>query len=162
MSTVKLPDESSATFDIFIQWLYVGTIGTFKDDEVRGFAGVKAWILGDMLGCRAFSDHVMHHLLSHYKSRWLQPSVACFAYNKTPGGSRLREWVLDQFVLDTQLKTSANKPSISKWAEEMNKADQWAADLTTKFMVAGDIPQTSPYDQGSRYMHVLPYVKLTG
>ena len=96
-----MPDDDPDAFRLWVQRLFVATI-TCSSNIVC----VKAWILGDKLGCPDFQNLVMEILLqSHSPSTVagiVEPSTLRVAYEGSAPGSKLRKWALDFFFFKTR------------------------------------------------------------
>lgn len=56
------------------------------------------WALGDKLNCPAFQDYALLQLMAHYHETHLESDVLVDAYRLTPPGSKLRQYVVDEFL----------------------------------------------------------------
>ena len=107
--SVTMPDDDPDVFKTWIQWLFVAEISCESD-----FVLVKAWILGDKLGCLEFQNRVMTNLLDSH-SPWniyhmVKPSTVRVAYEGSAPGSKLRKWAIDFFLYQTSCNKSARSP----------------------------------------------------
>lgn len=166
---VALPEDDPAVFELFVQWLYVGKDYLSKslaENDAKHSATaatcVKAWALGDKLGCLAFRDFIMICLINIHRNIELCSSTICFAYQSSSVGSNLRKWAVDQFVQDSLTGCYQHSSCVNFKPEELNELEDWGSDLSRVLLQAfqGSECSCNPSDQGDRYLEVLEFEVL--
>ena len=98
-----LPEDDPAAFELFVQWLYIGETGKDSVDHIS--THVRAWTLGDKLGCPVFQDRAMlklHRFHAGENARIIEPETLQLAYEGSAASSKLRRWALHQFCCEVQ------------------------------------------------------------
>ena len=97
---VTLPEEDPNLFRLLIEWLHRGgTLGEVLSTTFRSFLDdyIRAWALGDRLGCSKFQDTAMLEIFSYHVDERIFPSTKSLMYEFTAPESRLRKFAIDQF-----------------------------------------------------------------
>lgn len=134
-NSIKLIEDDPAIFELFVQWLYLGRI---NEEEIRDrgiLAYLKAWILGDKLGCLKFKDCVMIHIIDYHEGSYIRTSSVRYAYNNAPSPSKLRQWALTQFwheSINSELEESGECLKI--WETLVSETEGLAHELTLLFI----------------------------
>ena len=131
---VRLPEDDTDAFALFIRWLYVGEINgkLFNSkDQIPGSEILGTWsgtedgsaseasaqiylqacILGDRLGCPVFQDLAMIELIRCHQSETIKPMTMCVIFEHSSPGSRLRQFSIDEFRRDVSLALCGNAAS---------------------------------------------------
>ena len=155
---ISLPEDDPAAFELFVQWLYIGETGKGSTDHI--LTHVRAWTLGDKLGCPVFQDHAMLKLLQFHADKHatiIQPQTLQLAYEGSAANSKLRAWALQQFRCEVE------SDSLSKMAEE------WASITKTVVDFGSDYVRDSasaeafkdkwwrPEEDGQQFLELLTY-----
>ncbi len=112
---IRLPEDNPDIFALFIQWLYVGDFahGFCTADHTNDYdldnnddhhccrasilIDIRAWILGDKLGCSIFKDVAMLRLIRAFDTWSIDTTTVRIAYEGSAHGSKLRKFLLDEF-----------------------------------------------------------------
>ncbi len=102
---VTLSEDDPAIFELFVQWLYVGKEYLSKlwracSKDYPAIC-IQPWKLGDKLGCLPFKDFIVICLINIHCEIFLDTTTMRLAYKNSPMNSKLRQWVVDQFVHDS-------------------------------------------------------------
>ena len=126
---MSLPEDDPAAFELFVQWLYIGETGKDSPDYV--FTHVRAWTLGDKLGCPVFQDRAMLKLLQFHaggQGTIIEPQTLLLAYEGSAANSKLRAWALQQFRYEVQ----GNK--LGKMAEDWASITKTVPDFGSDYV----------------------------
>lgn len=107
-STVELDEDHPQAFQLFVHWLYAGrfVVVSLRDGgSVPSFLCV-VWALGHKLNCLAFQDYALLQLMVHYHETHLESDVLVDAYRLTPPGSKLRQYVVVEFLFQIKWGSS--------------------------------------------------------
>ena len=158
-----MPDDDPKVFRHWVQWMYVGRI-SFKISRVEDINNVlvKAWILGDKLGCPIFQDIVMLELLAchspHAGNGLIEPSTLRTAYEGSAPGSMLRKWAIDFFLFETRNKVCGKVSAEQRnklWFSEAKDIDDFSQDYMEAGMKCSlEGEPANPYTRPSQYMVV--------
>ena len=154
---VALLEDDPETFELLVQWLYVGGVGTVASNSEPY---VKAWILGNKLKCPTFRDHAMLQILHcHVRGELPEHSISPLglrlAYRETQSESKLRLWALDQFMFNSYKGSISAR--IEEWASVLEEVPALEKEATRALMKYSDKAIQNPYEQGKRYMEVLKH-----
>ncbi len=112
---IRLPEDNPDIFALFIQWLNVGdfALGSCTADHTKDYdhyyhddyhycrasilIDIRAWILGDKLGCSIFKDLAMLRLIRASDTWSTDATNVRTAYEGSAHGSKLRKFLLDEF-----------------------------------------------------------------
>lgn len=163
-----MPEDDPNVFRRWVQWLFVGRItceivSVGDIDDVL----VKAWLLGNKLGCRVFQDVVMMELLACHSPKvetpLIGPSTLRAAYEGSAYGTKLRQWALDFFLFLIR-QTGDDVPSAllrnAVWASETVDIEDFSRDFMEASMelsLRGN--PVNPYTKGQQYMEVLSFTR---
>ncbi|KAL8851034.1 MAG: hypothetical protein Q9221_004024 [Calogaya cf. arnoldii] len=111
-NTIKLDKDNPQAFQVFVQWLYTGRFVVYSYRECDQDIAFKCcgpeanflcavWALGDKFNCHAFQDHAMLQFLVLHMDTYLQLDVLADAYKLSSSGSKLRQFVVDEFIHET-------------------------------------------------------------
>ena len=146
---IKLHEDDPRAFSSLIRWMYTGKVE--PDPDATHLA--QDWVLGDKLGCLAFSDKALLELFEFHQGIPIKAASILFAYEKSVAGSKLRKWALDEFLYFTRFDCrEVLNYSAFKTLTEM---DDWGRDLTQALLVLGSDKPLRPYDNPDPYMQVL-------
>ena len=159
--SLTMPDNDPKVFRLWVQWLYVGeyTCQILRVEDVNNVL-VKAWILGDKLGCLIFQDVVMMELLACHSPfcgvDLIEPSTLRAAYEGSAPGSMLRKWALDFFLFETG-KKECEKASVMQrnrlWFEGAKDIEDFAQDyMEARLNCTLEGEPGNPYMWSDRYM----------
>lgn len=95
LKSINLPDDTKEILEMFVQWLDQGTT---KTDNL--LCCIRAWILGDKLGCDPFCNYAMSILLERHGALYVHPALIVVPYQHSMPGSKLRYWILDEYLHD--------------------------------------------------------------
>ncbi|KAK0515384.1 hypothetical protein JMJ35_002763 [Cladonia borealis] len=166
LNSVTMPDDDPNVFRLWVQWLYLGhiTCQILGVDDINNVL-VKAWILGDKLGCQIFKDVVMMDLLACHSPKVERPlietSTLRTAYEGSAPGSKLRKWALNFFVFEIGQTRSGNFSALQRnilWVSETKDIEDFSQDYmeaSVEFSLQGN--PTNPYTNGQQYMEVLSF-----
>ena len=124
-----LPEDDPAAFELFVQWLYIGETGKDSVDHIS--THVRAWTLGDKLGCPVFQDRAMLKLLHFHAgddAMIIEPQTLQLAYEGSAANSKLRTWALQQFLCEVQ------RNNLSKMAEEWASVTKTVVDFASDYV----------------------------
>ena len=166
LNSVTMPDDDLNVFRLWVQWLYVGNVKyqILRVEDVNNLL-VKAWILGDKLGCHIFQNNVMLELLKcHFpilENDLIEPSTLRAAYQGSAPGSMLRKWAIDFFFFETRKKESWKVSTLERnalWYREAKDIEDFPQDYMEASMnysleggpLLGE--PINPYHMSNRYM----------
>jgi hypothetical protein len=123
--TVHLPDDESAIFSLYVNWLYRGTLpvvsaepGSPTDTEYTNLA--KAYVLGDKILDPTFQDTVIDAILEKSQSKgkdgkcWYpHVEVIKYTFNNTNESAPIRKLFVDMYA------GYARSSWIHKWAADL-------------------------------------------
>ncbi|KAK3175082.1 hypothetical protein OEA41_002328 [Lepraria neglecta] len=95
---VKLPEFDNTGFELFVQWLYKGSIS--GPSWVPPGPYVKAWTLGEKLDCPVFQELAPSQLIEIYHYGLLELDALGLVYQGLSVGSSIRQWIVDQYVFE--------------------------------------------------------------
>lgn len=124
-----LPEDDPAAFELFVQWLYIGETG--KDSPEHTLTHVRAWTLGDKLGCPVFQDRAMLKLLRFHaggQATIIEPQTSLLAYEGSAANSKLRAWALQQF------RCEVHNNKLGKMAEEWASITKTVPDFGSDYV----------------------------
>ena len=106
--TVTLPEVATDDFKAWIRWLYLGELlpKAFGPPDLESEKElVRLWSLGDMLGCPMFQDASLAALVldMNMDAHGMRPEFLSFIWETCAHGSKLREFVVDQFTNDVRM-----------------------------------------------------------
>ena len=160
LNSVTMPDDDPNVFRVWVQWLLVGYTNseTIPYEEVNNVL-VKAWILGDKLGCHIFQDFIMTGLLVVLGSDYwteIKPSTFRAAYEGSAPGSMLRKWAVDLFLFETRNKEGGKVSALQRnslWFSEVKDVEGFSQDYMEASMKCSlESGPEDPCDMESRYM----------
>ena len=146
---MDLPDDDPKAFSSFVRWLYTGKVE--QDPDPIPLA--QAWILGDKLGCRAFSDRALLEILEYHQGSSLKATTIQFAYINTPEGSKLRKWVLDEFLFTVRRGLWGEFDDAA--IKALSELDDWGLDLTKALVSSRFDHPLNPNKNPELYMEAL-------
>lgn len=155
---ILLPEDDPAAFELFVQWLYIGETG--KDDMDHDSTHVKAWTLGDKLGCPVFQDRAMLKLLQFHAgehAKIIEPQTLQLAYEGSAANSKLRRWALHQFCCEVKGDT------LGKTAEEWASIAKTVVDFGSDYVRHSAHAQAfkdkwwQPEDDRQQFLEILTY-----
>ncbi|KAF2431767.1 hypothetical protein EJ08DRAFT_575494, partial [Tothia fuscella] len=101
---VTLPEQDAAKFEIYVNWLYFGELGS-KDEEETDASGSELgllsclYILGDFMGDDLFCNNVIDAIIDQVLEFRAYPlSLAPRVYWTLPSSSPLRTLIVDFYV----------------------------------------------------------------
>ena len=153
-----LPEDDPAAFELFVQWLYIGETG--KDSTDHTSVHVRAWTLGDKLGCPVFQDRAMLKLLQFHAGEHgiiIEPETLQLAYEGSAANSKLRRWALHQFCCGVQGN------NLGKTAEEWASTAKAVVDFGSDYVRHSTCAQTfkdkwwRPEDDRQQFLELLTY-----
>lgn len=161
-----MPDDDPEVFRHWVQWIYIGKIiCTILRVEGINDVLVKAWILGDKLGCPIFQDNVMVELLACHSPKVERPlietSTLRTAYEGSAPGSKLRKWALNIFLFEMKTTRDGEFAVLQRnllWVSETKSIEDFSQDYmeaSVEFSLQGK--PTNPYTNGQQYMEVLSF-----
>lgn len=174
--TVSLPEENTDAFALFIRWLYVGeicgnmvgsedqatgdeTLETGSDPSIdstsyaRTKIYLKAYILGDKLGCLIFLDLAMLELIKDHKSDVLRAETMRVVFEQSAPGSKLRQFAIDQFRFE--LVRGRLWEGAAAFVAAAKIAEDFALDFLKVCVEAAGGDAIDPQTHKGRYMEVL-------
>ena len=92
---------------------------------------IKAWTLGDKLGCLIFCDCAMIYLINLHHTVQLHTPTIHLVYHKSAPDSKLREWIVDQFLYDASIGVY-NGLEYKTRAEELKDCEDWGFDISRR------------------------------
>ncbi|MCJ1348330.1 hypothetical protein MMC31_006561 [Peltigera leucophlebia] len=108
--SIEFKDDDPETFEIYLHWLYCGTVPT-RDDEEEPTSDVeylqlgKAYVLGDKLQDGTFKDVIIDVMMNKRGSRasdggqyFPGEQVVRYIYDNTPKSSKARDLLVDFYV----------------------------------------------------------------
>lgn len=155
--TVTLPEVATDDFEVWIQWLYLGELFWPKaierpeldyDKEL-----VRLWSLGDMLGCPVFQDVLLRLLVKRSDNGYgMRPSFLAFVWETCAHGSKLRKFVVDQFITDVREGRFKRNPKIEEaFTQFVEDNEDFAREYTAASIRNGDCePQQTLYENYAR------------
>ena len=167
-NSLTMPDDDPNVFRRWVQWLFVGRI-TYEIVRVGDINNVlvKAWILGDKLGCHVFQDVVMMELLACHSPEvaipLIETSTLRAAYEGSAPGSKLRKWALDFFLFQIRQTRGGNFSALQRnilWASETKTIEDFSQDYmeaSVEFSLQGN--PANPHTNGQQYMEVLSFTR---
>ncbi|KAL8930670.1 MAG: hypothetical protein Q9208_000541 [Pyrenodesmia sp. 3 TL-2023] len=151
---VELKEDNPDTFGFFVQWLYIWTCssdqkGPYRiSSKIHPMVSLRAWMLGDKLGCPRFQDYALLHLWdSLSKKRIFVSSIIRPAYGGTPPASKLRIF-LAGMLLTYMVKE--NLPFTDGWRAILDGVDGLTNDIVKLLMF-----ETRPYDYKNHWASFL-------
>ena len=130
LNSVTMPDDDPDVFELWIQWLLVADIACEFD-----VLWVKAWILGDKLGCLEFQNLVMIRLLDSHspfqKAGLIEPSTLRVAYEGSAPGSKLRKWAIDLVLFETSYNKKGDPSALQRnidWVSQTKDIEGFSQD----------------------------------
>ena len=161
---IELPEDDPDIFEFFVQWLYVGKeiLSNTQVNIQEGYPSicVKAWALGDKLGCLAFRDFFMIRLIDIHRDTTICTSTIRLVYMCSPVGSNLRKWAIHQFLLDSTAGYYSSNGGEGRNAEELRDLEDWGFDISDGLMRFGRHPNI-PCNDRDDYLEVLKHEELS-
>ena len=160
MNSVTMPDDDPNIFRLWVQWLFVGNI-TCQISGIEDINNVlvKAWILGNKLGCHNFQNEAMIGLLlsqsPKLKDHVIEPSTLRAAYEGSAPGSVLRRWAIDSFLFGIRKNREGKgwtRQRINLWVSEAKDIEGFSQDYmeaSVECSLEGE--PANPYYKASRY-----------
>ena len=106
-----------SVFELFVQWLYMGE---YKKEE-KGFKHHdEAWVLGEFLGCAAFQDFAILNMILYHRTTFVTKPQVLFAYHQSPPKSKLRQFLVTQYVSD---RVTPKESAFEAWALEEHEQE---------------------------------------
>ena len=96
--SVNLPEEASGAFELWATWLCLGSGDRRYLDAHYEEDCMRAWKLGDKLGCPAFKDIIMSELLNCLYVNPPNIDLIPLAYEGSLPGSKLRQLIVEWIV----------------------------------------------------------------
>ena len=140
--TIELKEDDPDAFEFFLHWLFAWALkedGKYPREISQGtdpMLSLRAWVLGDKLGCPHFQDFAFVHL-----HRGLAKEVESThkiireAYANTPSGSKLRSYVA-AILLDWMTDKKYNfRGAGAAWVEMVGRKEDLAIDIVTLQML---------------------------
>ena len=158
LDSVTMPEDDPNVFRLWVQWLFAGTITRHNSNGL-----VKAWILGDKLGCPIFQNTIMMALLEcrdpKREDRLVEPSALRAAYEGSTTGSKLRKWALDFFLFETRKiqdgSLSAAQRNLS-WISETKDIEDLSQDyMEARVGCSQEGAPANPFLNATQYMESL-------
>lgn len=144
-NSVDMPEDTKETFGTFVQWLYLGDIEI--DDSIEC---AQAWVLGDKLGCDGLCNNIISHLLDNYQRKIVSPELVTTIYQHTVPSSKLRKWVLDEFLYES---AATPVPRGDDWDKAVELQD-FSADVT-RAVLGGLIRERDPRSKSDSYRRLV-------
>ena len=153
-----LPEDDPAAFELFVQWLYIGETGKDSTDHI--LTHVRAWTLGDKLGCPVFQDRAMLKLLQFHSGKratTIGPQTLQLAYEGSAANSKLRAWALQQFRCEVQ------RDNLGQMAEEWASITKTVVDFGSDYVrdsasaVAFEDKWWRPEEDRQQFLELLTY-----
>ncbi|KAL8907957.1 MAG: hypothetical protein Q9207_001103 [Kuettlingeria erythrocarpa] len=94
--SVELEEDYPRAFRLFVHWIFTwiaqpaGQFPTQISDDFDAMDGLRAWVLGDKLGCVLFQDYAMATICWADTDRTIEADFFRQAYARSPPGSTLR------------------------------------------------------------------------
>ncbi|KAL8784602.1 MAG: hypothetical protein Q9213_003857 [Squamulea squamosa] len=171
-NTIELTDDDPRAFKFFVQWLYTGKFslvscrdGELYIDESKMELGdipnflCVVWGLGDKLNCPAFQDHAMLQMLTLHEDIYLQQDVVADAYKTSAPGSKLRKFVVDQFLHEIRFGLNGKGGDLrtpAQWDIESIDLDNFNRDVLGR-LIETKGERFNPPTIGWHYLEVLNY-----
>ena len=123
-----MPDDDPIVFRLWVQWLFTSAIASPTSNEL-----VKAWILGDKLGCPIFQNTIMMGLLEYYSPGKGNRMVELMrvAYEGSAPGSKLRKWAVNLFIFETRKNQDGTLSTMEQnlsWIRETKDIEDFSQD----------------------------------
>ncbi|KAK3079201.1 hypothetical protein LTS18_005489 [Coniosporium uncinatum] len=102
--TIRLPEQSVETFEIYLQWLNSGNIATQQDEKAKHYKEylqlIHAYALGDTLQDTAFVDALTDCFIAKAVKTSVCPGLETIGslYKHTPDKSPARKLMVDMYV----------------------------------------------------------------
>lgn len=137
-------------FEMWATWLSLGKCKDSFEYAEFDHAYVRAWSLGDKLGCPAFQDHVMSQFLDWFGDGgdlWLDTIQV--VYEVSSLGSKLRRLFVDWFGWD-KLNGYLNQDAdgIIKFLRQL---PEFSDDVVRREVMTGQKINQSPLKEKHRY-----------
>jgi BTB/POZ domain len=96
---VHLAEDVPAAFDIFVQWLYSGSVSPIKNE---GDVNVKtrAYIMADALLVSELKNDLMDRIRKFYIHNWMGSKILTMLAEKDTFHGQLKRFALDQLAYD--------------------------------------------------------------
>ena len=158
-NSVTMPEDDPEVFRLWVQWLYLGkiTCRILHVEDVNNIF-VKAWMLGDKLGCAIFQDIVMMELLACHSPKVEKPKIETStlraAYEGSAPRSKLRKWALNFFLFEIAKARDGTFSALQRnihWASETKGIEDFSQDYmeaSVEFSLLGN--PTNPYTNGQQ------------
>lgn len=151
---MELKEDDPDAFGFFVQWLYIWTCcsdqkGPYRiSSKIDPMVGLRAWILGDKLGCPRLQDYALLHLWdSLSKRRIVVGSIIRPAYDGTPPASKLRIFIAG-IILTYIVKD--NLTFVDDWHATLDGIDDLSNDIVKLLMF-----EARPYDYRNHWASFL-------
>ena len=139
--TVTLPEVFVDDFEVWIQWLYLGEVRPKEfgrralgySKELYHQELVRLWSLGDMLGCPIFQAWSLRFLVTDMNKDGfgMRPEFLAFVWENCAHGSKLREYVVDQFANDVCMdRFKGNPKSEAAYTQFVEDNEDFAREYT--------------------------------
>ncbi len=145
---MKLPEDDPDAFDLFVLWLYVGTLEVDNGNRNKASAYIQVWKLGDKLEIHALQDNPMLQLIQIFDEQCLWAEMFGLMYDGSAPGCKLRHYAIDQILWDRHLGVPYDD------TEKYLKLAKVTEDIGLDFMRAGlrGCRLENPADQKTRYL----------
>ena len=155
---ILLPDDDPAAFELFVQWLYIGETGKNSKDHI--LTHVRAWTLGDKLGCPVFQDRAMLKLLQFHagdQATIIEPQTLQLAYEGSAANSSLRAWALQQFCCEVRRNNLGEMAK--EWASVAKTVVDFGSDYVSDSAIAKKFENKwwRPEENRQEFLDVLTY-----
>ncbi|KAL8939873.1 MAG: hypothetical protein Q9216_003124 [Gyalolechia sp. 2 TL-2023] len=134
MNQVQLKEDDPEAFRFFVHWLLEWALkrgGSHPNRIVRGAhtasAILKAWIIGDKLGCPLFQDFAQAHIWS---ARSMEPNNIRAAYAHSAQGSKLR-LLMASLVIHHGLQGRSQLTANDSWTQLLREVEDLSVDIVT-------------------------------
>ncbi|KAL8645725.1 MAG: hypothetical protein Q9226_007172 [Calogaya cf. arnoldii] len=135
--SLNLPEDDPDAFRFFLHWLFSwmlckpGEYPKLISPDATRDVYVKAWVLGDKLGCPRFQDFAYAHL--HGVKSGISGELFESIYGMTPVGSKLRLWATIQFVewIKADAFETGAESLKTHWSAAVAAIEDLAADVVT-------------------------------
>ncbi|KAL8760171.1 MAG: hypothetical protein Q9199_000193 [Rusavskia elegans] len=134
--SLSLPEDDPDAFRFFLHWLFAWIICKSGDyprivsRDTTTFVYLRAWVLGDKLGCPRFQDFAFVHLV--HVGVHVGPHTTELMreiHGKTPEGSKLRQWMICANACWIKNDSFKSEYLQDTWTKFMTDYEDVAADL---------------------------------
>ncbi|KAL6714596.1 hypothetical protein ACLMJK_008021 [Lecanora helva] len=135
---------------IFVQWLYCGS-NVDKIMELTGdVTNVDMWVFGDKIQCPAFQNFTMANLVRMHENHSIDQNMIFVAYSYSVRGSKLRQYIMNQFWWD--IRPSNNRNKQRRYRELIEDIDEFGEEFFQSALSRRKCDQQHPSDCEDKYM----------